>query len=102
MRKHTGDQTVLSKLCWSFWQLFPCTYRTFYADERGRIHFAVWKMWFGCCYRVNDVIVDTFTTAMDDTLRHLHALCAANRTPECSGECCRKQTLSPIGETHAR
>jgi len=78
---------VLSKLCWCFWQLFPCTYRTFYGDEYGRIHFAVWKMWFGRCYRVNDVIVDTFITAMDDTLRLLDALCAANRTPECCGEC---------------
>lgn len=78
---------MLSKLCSCFWQLFPCTYRTFYGDEYGRIHFAVWKMLFGRCYRVNDVIVDTFITAMDDTLRLLDALCAANRTPECCGEC---------------
>ena len=81
---------LLSKLCWCFWQLFPCTYRTFYGDEFGRIHFAVWKMWFGRCYRINDVIVDTFTTTLDGTLRLLDALCAANRTPERAGERCRK------------
>ena len=89
-KQQVGEQTVLSKLCWCFWQLFPCTYRTFYGDEYGRIHFAVWKMWFGRCYRANDVIVDTFTTTLDDTLRLLDALCAANRTADCSGECCRK------------
>jgi NAD(P)H-nitrite reductase large subunit len=47
-------------------------------------------MWFGRCYRVNDVIVDTFTTALDDTLRLLDALCAANRASACCGECCPK------------
>jgi hypothetical protein len=31
--------------------------------------------------------VDTFTIALADTLRFLDALCAANHTPECSGEC---------------
>ncbi len=46
-----------------------------------------WTMWFGRCYRVNDVIVDTFTTALDDTLRLLDVLCAANRPSEgCIGE----------------
>jgi hypothetical protein len=77
---------VLSKLYWYFWQLFPCTYRAFYSDEVGRVHFAVWKMWLGRCYRVNDVIVDTFTTTLEDTLRLLDALCTANRRTDC----CRK------------
>jgi len=70
---------VLSKLCWCFWQLFPCTYRTYYGDEDGRLHFAVWKMWFGRCYYVHDVIVDTFATLLDDTLRMLESACAARR-----------------------
>jgi len=73
----------MSKLRWYLWQLFPCTYRTFYGDEHGRIHFAVWKMWLGRCYRVNDVIVDTFTTALDDTLRLLDALFAADQGTDC-------------------
>ena len=30
-------------------------------------------MWFGRCYRANDVIVDTFTARLDDTLRLLDA-----------------------------
>jgi len=29
--------------------------------------------------------VDTFTTALDDTLRLLDALCVANRPSECCG-----------------
>lgn len=49
---------MLSKLCWCFWQLFPCTYRTFYNDECGELHFTVWKMWFGRCYQIDDVVVD--------------------------------------------
>ena len=69
----------MSKLVWYFWQLFPCTYRTFYGDDLGRIHFAVWKMWFGRCYRGNDVIVVTFAGTLDDTLRLLDALCPTNR-----------------------
>ena len=69
---------MLSKLCWYFWQLFPCTYRTFYGDELGCIHFTVWKMWFGRCYRIDDVIVDTFTSTLDGTLRILDALCETN------------------------
>jgi hypothetical protein len=81
-----GDQSVLSRLQWRLWQLLPCTYRTFYGDELGRIHFAVWKMWLGRCYRVNDVIVDTFTTTLDDTLRLLDALYPANRPPDRGGE----------------
>jgi len=67
---------MLSKLCWCFWQLFPCTYRTYYADDQGRLHFAVWKMWLGRCYQITDVFVDCFQTVMDDTLRLLGELCA--------------------------
>jgi hypothetical protein len=64
---------VLSKLRWYFWQLFPCTYRTYYGDDAGRLHFTVWKMWFGRCYYIHDVIVDTFGTMLEDTLRWLEA-----------------------------
>jgi len=70
---------MLSNLCWYFWQLFPCTYRTYYGDDRGRLHFVVWKMWFGQCYYIHDVIVDTFTTLLDDTLRMLESARAASR-----------------------
>jgi hypothetical protein len=76
---------VLSKLIWNFWQVFPCTYRTYYADESGRTHFAVWKMWFGRCYYVHDVIVDTFSMVLDDTLRILEAAHAARRDADCAG-----------------
>jgi len=77
---------MMSRVRWCFWQLFPCTYRTFYADEFGCIHFAVWKMWFGRCYRVHDVIVDTFRTALDETLRLLDATCSA----------CREASADPV------
>jgi hypothetical protein len=76
---------VLNKLRWYLWQLFPCTYRAYYGDMAGRVHFTVWKMWFGRCYYTHDVIVDTFSTMMDDTLRLLDALCAGNRDSACAG-----------------
>lgn len=45
-------------LKWRFKQLLPLTYRTTYKTvEDGKTHFAVWKMWMGKCYKVNDVIV---------------------------------------------
>ena len=69
---------MFEKLRWCLWQLFPCTYRTFYGDELGRIHFAVWKMWFGRCYQIDEVIVDTVTTTLDGILRILDALCETN------------------------
>jgi hypothetical protein len=84
---------MLSKLYWYFLQLFPLTYRTFYLDERGLLHFAVWKMWFGRCYRTNDVYVDTLLTVLDDTLRALEAAaqqsfvpCTCDPCPEALGE----------------
>jgi hypothetical protein len=77
-KQRAGDSIMLNKLCWCFWQLFPCTYRTFYGDKFGRIHFVVWKMWFGRCYRANDVTVDTFAMAIDETLCLLDALCVTS------------------------
>jgi len=66
----------VNKLYLCFWQLFPLTYRTFYLDAQGLLHFAVWKMWFGRCYRVTDVFVDSYLTALDDTIKTLRALYA--------------------------
>lgn len=42
-------------MLWYLKQLFPLTYRTTYGDEKGR-HFVVWRMWFGRCFAVEDVI----------------------------------------------
>jgi hypothetical protein len=67
---------MMSKLGWYVRQLFPLTYRTFYLDAQGLLHFAVWKMWFGRCYRVTDVFVDCYLTALDDTIKTLRALYA--------------------------
>jgi len=64
----------MSRLTWYLRQLLPLTYRTYYGDEYGCIHFVVWKMWFGHCYKITDVIVDTFNTALDDTAALLEAL----------------------------
>ena len=67
---------MMNKLSWYVRQLFPLTYRTFYLDAQGLLHFAVWKMWFGRCYRVTDVFVDCYLTALDDTIKTLRALYA--------------------------
>jgi len=47
----------LERLRWLARQLLPLTYRTTYGDEAGRRHFAVWRMWFGRCFDVTDVVV---------------------------------------------
>lgn len=41
---------------WGVKQLLPLTYRTEYKAQ-GEKHFAVWKMWFGRCYKIDDVTV---------------------------------------------
>jgi hypothetical protein len=38
-------------------QLLPLTYRTRYFDGNGRLHFAVWRQWFGRCFQTDDVVV---------------------------------------------
>ena len=90
---------MLSKLYWYFWQLFPCTYRTFYLDEKGLLHFAVWKMWLGRCYRATDVYVDCLLAAVDDSRRVLCALEAeADRLArECQSTCPELGTLPVEG-----
>jgi hypothetical protein len=54
------------RLIWLIRQLFPLTYWCEYSSfltERGKSqasgskHFAIWKMWFGKCYRITDVKV---------------------------------------------
>jgi len=76
---------MLSKLCWYFWQVFPCTYRTCYG-EGCLIHFAVWKMWLGHCYQIDDIIVDTSCHALDDLLQMIEC---ARREAGCRESCCR-------------
>lgn len=44
------------RLIWYLRQLLPLHYRTTYVED-GQRHFAVWQMWMGRCYNVDDVIV---------------------------------------------
>ena len=48
---------MLSKLEWYARQLLPLTYRSRYRTADGRKHFAVWKMWLGCVFDYDDVVV---------------------------------------------
>lgn len=47
----------MSKLIWYLRQLFPLTYRSHYSTESGQKRFAVWRMWLGCCFDVEDVAI---------------------------------------------
>ena len=47
---------MLDKVLWNLKQLLPLTYRTAY-EQNGKKHFAVWKMWLGRCYKIDDFIV---------------------------------------------
>jgi hypothetical protein len=44
------------KIIWYLKQLFPFTYRTFYAAD-GVTHYCVWNMWMGRCFHVDDLEV---------------------------------------------
>jgi hypothetical protein len=55
-----------SKLVWCVKQLLPLTYRTRYGDAAGQ-HFTVWRMWFGRCFAITDVLVEP--TAEEAALR---------------------------------
>jgi len=46
----------MNKLVWYLKQLLPLTYRTTY-EEKGKQHFAVWRMWWGWCFDIDDVVV---------------------------------------------
>lgn len=39
---------------WYLRQLLPLVYTTRYRQD-GEEHFAVWRMWFGGCYAIQDV-----------------------------------------------
>lgn len=41
---------------WYLKQLLPLTYRTTYT-ENGKKRFAVCKMWFGRCYKIDDHVI---------------------------------------------
>lgn len=40
-----------------FEQLIPRKYTTHYKDEKGFLHYVVWKMWLGHSYNIDDRIV---------------------------------------------
>ena len=48
-------------MVWYLKQLLPLTYRSHYEkvglDEESECHFVVWKMWFGRCFAVDDVVL---------------------------------------------
>jgi len=46
---------ILGKIKWGLSQLLPLTYRSHY-EEEGKKHFTVWRMWFGWCFDVDDMI----------------------------------------------
>lgn len=48
----------MNKALWILKQLLPLSYRTHYMDEAQKTHFSVWRMWFGRCFAVDDVVVD--------------------------------------------
>lgn len=48
----------MRKLHWCLKQLIPLTYRSHYRDSIKRRHFCVWRMWFGRCFQIEDVIIE--------------------------------------------
>lgn len=44
----------MRRLEWIVRQLLPLTYRSHYRDAEGRQRFAVWRMWLGRCFAVED------------------------------------------------
>ena len=57
----------LDRWIWYLKQLLPITYRTTYG-EGGRKHFTVWRMWFGRCFDVEDVLVADPERGLDGLL----------------------------------
>lgn len=43
---------------WYLKQLLPLTYRSKYQDSEGNKHFTVWRMWFGKCFNIDDVVIN--------------------------------------------
>lgn len=55
----------LASIGWYLKQLLPLTYRSFYRDANGP-RFAVWRMWFGRVFDLDDVrTLDQFQTGRD-------------------------------------
>lgn len=48
----------MGRWLWYLKQLLPLVYTTRYGDAEGQ-HFVVWKMWFGRCYAIQDVLIKT-------------------------------------------
>lgn len=47
----------MNRIAWYLKQLLPLVYRTRYRDSSGQRHFCVWRMWFGRCFAVDDVVI---------------------------------------------
>ena len=47
----------MNRVKWYLKQLLPLTYRTEFA-EGGKRKVAVWNMWFGRCYNIDEWIVE--------------------------------------------
>lgn len=59
----------MNKLVWYIKQLFPLTYRTRY-KENGKPHFCVWRMWFGFCFNIDDVVTVEHDEHRSDCATH--------------------------------
>lgn len=53
-----GWRTFLSlaSIKWSLKQLLPLTYRSQYVTRENETRFAVWNMWLGHVYNIDDVL----------------------------------------------
>jgi len=68
---------LLAWIVWHLRQLLPLVYRTYYGDEEGNVHFCVWRMWFGRCFAIDDVVVDPYETLENESVRDVRALMGA-------------------------
>jgi hypothetical protein len=57
-----GFASRRERLKWYVKQLFPLTYRSRYGTGDG-VHFVVWRMWFGRCFDIDDVLLPTTSGA---------------------------------------
>lgn len=46
-----------SRAVWYAKQLLPLFYVSHYRDVENRLHFCQWRMWFGCCFFVDDRVI---------------------------------------------
>ena len=53
---NTRRTSIMEKAISSLKQLFPLTYRSYYEAD-GERHFCVWRMWFGRCFGIDDVVI---------------------------------------------